>query len=172
MPRKKTKKLKIKKSALSRNKNTRIQSEPIMGENIPIVFAWVTTDFKKKPMMELYYAIAAFGAMAMIGWGIYSRSFITAATFIMMVIAIILALNEEPKKVAVKISEKGIDLNNIHYNFSEFRSFKISRADGSSILALKPRDNFSFFKRIDTENEPVNDLESFLGIYLEKEEGE
>ncbi|MBU3924941.1 hypothetical protein KJ854_03320 [Patescibacteria group bacterium] len=166
----KSKKLNEKKSAGGKNKKTQAQKEPAVFENMPIVFSWSTVDFLKKPLTEFYFIAAAVAAMAMIVWGLYNRNFVMVATFVTMVIVIILVLNEEPRKVEVKISEQGIDINNEHYNYSEFRSFKISLIDELPVLILKQRKSFSLIKTIHTENEPVNDLESFLGIYLEKEE--
>ncbi|MDP3057605.1 MAG: hypothetical protein Q8N37_03760 [bacterium] len=167
---KKTKNLKEKKSVSNKNEIIIAQEEPVAFENMPIIFSWTTMDFIKKPLTEFYFTAAAVGAMAMIGWGLYNRSFVMVVTFIMMVIVIILVLNEEPKKIEVVVSEKGIDVNNEHYNFSEFKSFKISHTDELPTLILKPRKSFSLFKNIYIKDEPVNDLESFLGIYLEKEE--
>lgn len=166
----KRKSKKISKKSFVGIEDKKIQEEPTVSENMPIIFSWTTVDFIRKPLTEISYTAAAVGAMAMIGWGIYNRSFIMVATFIMMVIVIILVLNDEPRKVEVKISEKGIDLNGEHYDYSEFRSFKIFTSDKMPILILKQRKSLSLIKTIYLENEPVNDLESFLGIYLEKEE--
>lgn len=170
MSKRKIKKLKKETVISGNNEKAQAQEEFIASENMPIVFSWATVDFMKKPLTEFYLTAAIFGAMAMIAWGLYSRSFITVVTFIMVAIVIILVLSEEPKKVEVKISEKGIDFNGEHYNYSEFKSFKISYMDEMPVLILKQRKTFSLIKNIYTENEPVNDLESFLGIYLEKEE--
>lgn len=151
------------------------QEEPVISvpaENVPIVFSWVTVDFIKSPVMEFYFTIAALASMGMIGWGIYDKNFLMVITFIMVVILIILALNEEPRKVAVRISERGIDLNSEHYDYNEFRSYKIVHEDGVLALMLKPRKSFTPFRSIYIVDQPVNDLEMFLGIYLEREEDE
>lgn len=166
----KSKKLNKKKSAGNGNKKINVREEPIVSENMPIVFSWVTVDFIRNSLTEFYFTAAVFGAMAMIVWGLYNRSFITVVTFIMMAVVIILVLNEEPKKVEARISEKGIDLAGEHYDYNQFRSFKISHADEMPVLILKQRKSFSLIKTIYLEDEPVNDIESFLGIYLEKEE--
>ncbi len=166
----KSKKLNEKKSAAGGNKKIKAEKEPVAFENMPIVFSWVTVDFIRKPLTEFYFIAAIFGAMAMIVWGLYNRSFVMVVTFITMAIVIILVLNEEPKKVEVKISEKGFDLAGEHYDYSQFKSFKISHADEMPVLILKQRKSLSLIKTIYLEDEPVNDLESFLGIYLEREE--
>lgn len=153
-----------------KNKKVQVQEEQIVDENTPIVFSWVTMDFIRKPLTEFYFIVAVVGAMAMVGWGVYNRNFVMVVTFIVMVVVIILVLNDEPKKIKVKISETGIDLNGEHYNYSDFKSFKISSADEMPVLTLRHRKSFSLIKTIYTEKEPVNDLEAFLGIYLEKEE--
>lgn len=147
-----------------------MREEPAGGENMPIVFSWSTMDFIKKPFTEFYFSAAVFGAMAMVAWGIYNRSFVTVITFIVLAAAVILILNEEPKKVDVKISENGIDINDEHFKFSEFRSFKITNADEMPALILKHRKSLSLIQTIYLENEPVNDLEIFLGLYIERDE--
>ncbi len=166
----KNKKLNKNKSIGVGNKKKQTPEESIAGENMPIVFSWTTVDFIRKPLTEFYYTVAVFGSMVMIVWGLYNRNFVMVVTFIMLVFVIILVLNEEPKKVTVKITEKGIDFNSEHYNFSDFRSYKIFSEDEMPVLILKHRKSFSLIKTIYLENEPVNDLETFLGIYLEKDE--
>jgi len=166
----KIKKSKEKKFVGGNIRKGKVQEEPAVFETMPIVFSWTTVDFVKKPLTEFYFTVAAVGAMAMIAWGIYSRSFITVVTFIMVVVLVILVLNEEPRKLDVIISEKGIDLNGEHYGYNEFKSFKISHMDEMPVLFLRQRKTLALFRSIYIEDEPINDLESFLGIYLEKEE--
>jgi hypothetical protein len=166
----KSKKINKKKITTGKSRKMQIQEEPIVSGNMPIVFSWVTVDFKSKSFNDFSYILAAIGAMAMIGWGVYDRNFVMVATFMAMVIVIILTLNDEPRKVNVIISENGIDLNEVHYSYNEFRSFKIANDGDVSMLTLKHRKSLSMVKTIYLEDEPINDLESFLGIYMEKEE--
>lgn len=159
-----------KNSADIQREKARVREESAASENMPIVFSWSTADFIRKPLTEFYFIAGTIGSMVMIGWGIYNRNFIMVVTFMMLVILIILVLNDEPKKVDVVISEKGVDLNGQHYNYNEFKSYKISFMDEMPVLTLKGRNTFSLFKTIYLENEPVNDLESFLGLFLARED--
>ncbi|MBU4338921.1 hypothetical protein KKD57_05195, partial [Patescibacteria group bacterium] len=116
----KTKKTNEKKLFVGRNKKNKIQEEPIVSENMPIIFSWSTVDYKSNSFTEFSFIAAAIGAMAMIGWGIYNGNFVMVMTFITMVVVIILVLNDKPRKVEVVISETGIDLNGEHFNYNAF----------------------------------------------------
>jgi hypothetical protein len=135
-----------------------------------IVFSWETVDIIKNPAADLYMAISVLASMGMIAWGIYTRSFMVVATFVILAAVIILTLNEEPKKMRVKISENGIDINGAHYGFSDFKSFDVSYSQDVPALNLNPKKPYLPATTIYIENEPEKDLEDFLEIYLPKEE--
>jgi hypothetical protein len=187
----KTKKETDKKNKDTAGKSFQADKHGVAGspENFRVVFSWETVDLIKNPASDLYLAVAVIASMGMVAWGIYSRSFTVVVTFIMLAVVIILALNEEPKRVKVKISESGIDLNGAHYNFDEFKSFSISyssfygagaagsQSDGLKgnkkdlpVLNLNPKKPYLPARTIYIENEPEEDMEEFLEIYLSKEE--
>jgi len=142
----------------------------ILQKKFGIVFSWETVDFIKTPAMQVYLTVAVIASMGMIVWGISTKSFIMVVTFILLGGVSILVLNEEPKKVKIKITEDGIDINDKHYEFKEFSSFKISYSGDMPILNLIKKRDYLITKSFYLEGEPMEDLENFLEIYLRKEE--
>ncbi len=149
----------------------------IAGNFSEVIFSWETTDFIKSPKMDFYLLAAIFGAIIMVVWGIYEKNFLTVVVFSLLAAVSILTINEEPRKIKVKISEHGIDFENKsekaakqHYEFSEFKTFWISHSGEIPVLNLKPKKPYLPVKIIYLENEPEKDLEDFLEIYLPKEE--
>lgn len=139
-------------------------------ENMHVVFSWETADIIKSPATDLYMAISVIASMGMIGWAIYTKSFMVAVTFAILAAVIILVLNEEPKKVKVRISENGADINGAHYDFGDFKSFSISYSQGLPSLNFNPKKPYLPAMAVYIEGEPEKDLEEFLEIYLPKEE--
>jgi len=143
---------------------------PETKEDFHIVFSWETSDIIKSPATDLYMAISVLASMGMIIWAIYTKSFMVAVTFAILAAVIILVLNEDPKKVKVRISESGIDINDAHYGFGDFRSFSVSYSQGLPSLNFNPKKPYLPATTVYIENEPEKDLEDFLEIYLPKEE--
>ncbi len=140
-----------------------------------VIFSWETADFIKNPRMDFYLLAAIFGAMIMIVWGINGSASggLTVVTFALLAAVSILALNDEPRKIKVKISEHGIDVickdnqsAKTHYEFGEFKSFWISYSAEMPVLNLKYKRPYLPVKIIYLEKEPVKDIEDFLEIYL------
>lgn len=142
-----------------------------------VIFSWKTADFIKNPRVDFYLLAAIFGAMIMIVWGIDAKNFLTVVTFALLAAVCVITLNETPRKIKVKISEHGIDIESkdnqgakTHYEFAEFKSFWISYPAEMPVLNLKHKKPYLPIKIIYLEKEPVKDIEDFLEIYLPKEE--
>ncbi len=143
---------------------------------LEVIFSWETVDFIKNPKMDFYLLSAIFGAIIMVVWGIYgsaSGGGLTVAVFALLAVVCILILNEAPRKIKVKISEHGIDIEGKdnqgakqRYEFGEFKSFWISYLDEMPVLNLKHKKPYLPVKIIYLEKEPVKDIEDFLEIYL------
>ncbi len=139
-------------------------------EKFNIVFSWKTVDFIKNPQTKLYFTAAVIGSMGMIIWGILSGSLTMIFLFIMIAVLSIIVLNEESQEISVRIDEKGVNLNNEHFNFKDFVSFKISQMHGLPLLSLYRKEKYLPAKMIYVQEEPVGDLRDFLEIYLPEEE--
>lgn len=145
-------------------------SEVMEMEKFNIVFSWETTNIIRNNITDLYMLIASVASVLMILWSLYTKNFIVVVTFMMLLAVIILMLSEEPKKVKVKVSESGIDINGVHHDFSEFKSFNISYHYDLPSLNLNLKKAYLPAQTVYIENEPEKDLEEFLEIYLPKEE--
>ncbi len=134
-----------------------------------IIFSWETVDFIKNPLTKLYLGVAVIGSMGMIIWGVSTGSVTMIFMFIMLAAVSIMVLNEDPQKIKIRIDEKGININDEHFDFKDFASFKISEMHGLPVLNLIRKEKYLPAKMIYVEEEPVNDLRDFLEIHLPEE---
>ncbi len=139
-------------------------------EKFEIVFSWKTVDFIKNPETKFYLSAAVIGSMGMIFWGILAGALTVVFMFIMIAVVSIVVLNEESLEIKVRIDEQGINLNNEHFDFKDFVSFKIAEMHGLPVLSLNRKEKYLPAKIIYVEEEPVDDLRNFLEIYLPEEE--
>ena len=139
-------------------------------DHFKIVFSWETVDFIKSPKTQLYIIAAVLGSMGMIVWGIMTKSFTMSLMFIMLAVVSIMVLNEPSQKIRVRVTEEGVDINDEHFNFSDFRSFTVTRMHDMEVLNLNRKEKYFPPKMVYIEDEPVGDLRDFLGIYLPEDQ--
>jgi len=109
---------------------------------------WTAPEFIKTNEEVLFYYASIVGSVLMIIWSFWQGSFITVATFAMVIIVIIFQMHRQPLDVECKIDLDGITMNLKLYRYNEIDSFEVIQGDENNILKFKLKNAFLPVKEI------------------------
>ncbi len=117
-----------------------------------------------------WYIFMSLGALLLLAYAIWTRNFLFAFLIILMAMILILAGNEEPKKVLVQIGDNGIVWDGKMYLFRDLDQFAIIyKPPYSKVLYLEHRNPIIPRLRIPLEDENPVDMRQHLKQYLRED---
>src|SRR3989338_9736958 len=109
-----------------------------------------------------YAGLFLFGAI-LIAWALYSNNIITTILFALMVLVIYISSHQNPEKIMVEISDKGVNLNGVFYPYQNLKHFWIIRDEDHSELTLETTSILNKHLPVQLDDEDPELIRTILG---------
>lgn len=93
--------------------------------NAQSIFVWEMPEHEHYPRSSTWYLTVSIIALASVVYGIWTSNYLFALIILICAVILILAGNEEPKKVLVQIGHNGIVVNGEFIEFDHLYNFSI-----------------------------------------------
>lgn len=90
-----------------------------------ILLEWMTPEFMPMHRSKLWYVIAGFVMLGIIGYAVYSESITMAVVFILLAGTFMMTNKQKPRMIKVKISNLGIEYDKQFYHYHNINAFWI-----------------------------------------------
>ncbi len=131
-----------------------------------VLLSWEAREFHHYEKTQNWYI--TLGVLVALGvtFAIFSKSFITAATFFMIGIIVVIYAQKKPGKATFTIYDRGIENNNKYYPFTQLKDFWIVyRPPEVATLNFQPQRGL-FEIKVELENQDPAHVRSILEQYL------
>ncbi|MDD3190397.1 MAG: hypothetical protein PHI66_01755 [Candidatus Pacebacteria bacterium] len=102
---------------------------------------WRERDFFRSSEEKYLYYASAFLSFIAIVWNIKSESWISALTFLLLLVVVIFELKEETKETEYEINIDGISIGGRLYRFAEIGSFEIVKKGELDVVKLQMKNS-------------------------------
>ncbi len=133
-------------------------------------FTWEAPSRIRYERGPRWYVFMSLGALLLLSYAIWERNFLFAFLILLMAIILILAGNEEPRKVLVQVGDNGVVWDGKMYLFQDFDQFAIVyKPPYAKVLYLDHRNSIIPRMRIPLEEENPVELREHLKQYLRED---
>ncbi|MFA6897090.1 MAG: hypothetical protein WCQ96_02290 [Patescibacteria group bacterium] len=176
-----TKGLRNKKN-LMQGENEEIKNEEEMKEKIEheeeeitngeekSFIKWKGKSFLRREGEKFFYQVSLVASIMVFLWSVADGSRLSAITFFMLAVIIILELKDVPRDVDYEINIDGILIDGKLYRFDEIQSFEIAKKGEFDIVKLQLRSTLFPTREIHlAEGQDLVYIETLLEYFLPKE---
>lgn len=146
------------------------------GINAPVdknidEFSWTASEFVAHQKSAGWYGLLAISA-ALLAVALYiiTRDIVSSGFVIFGSIVFGYYAARQPKDQAYRLSNKGIDIGNKHFNYESFRSFSIIEEGNSLSIVLMPLKRFAPLRAMYFDPKQEDQIASILTLRLPFEE--
>ena len=137
--------------------------------------SWEAREFAEYKKSGLWYMVLLAVGILLLGYALWQKDYLMFATFLILLIATYLFARRKPKTIRVKLTGKGISLDENEYPYSMIKTFWI-RYNPPEIKTLNFETSQLLNKEliVQIEDANPNEIREFLDEYItedfEKEE--
>ena len=89
------------------------------------VFVWETPEFEERPRTSRWYLVVSLVALACVVYGVLTGNYLFALIIVVSAVVLILAENEEPRKILIQVGHNGIVVDGRFTTFDKLNNFSI-----------------------------------------------
>ncbi|MCK5084250.1 MAG: hypothetical protein KAQ64_01170 [Candidatus Pacebacteria bacterium] len=131
---------------------------------------WIAPEhIKTRQDMIIYYASAILSVFSII-WFFRQGSFIVVATFLVLLIVIVLHIYQDSRDIEIKINLDGIGFGGIFYLYKDIESFEVVEGEYFNVLKFKLKSSFLPVKEIQIIGQDPRYIRAVLEHFLPEEE--
>lgn len=143
------------------------------GEEEKTFIKWTGKNFVRPEGQTFFYEVSLVASVVVILWSLIDRSWLSALTFLSLVVMIVVELKDVPKDVEYEISIDGILIDGKLYKFDDIRSFGFTKREGVDIVKLQLHNSIFPTRELHlAEWQDLVYIETLLAYFLPKEEPE
>lgn len=131
---------------------------------------WTAPEFIKTKEETLFYYASAVLSFFMVVWSLLQQSFVTVATFALLIVVIIFHIKHEPRDIEYKIDLDGITKNGKLYRYDNIESFEVVQGENVNILKFKLKNSILPSKEIYLADQDPYYIHAALEYFLPEEE--
>jgi len=113
------------------------KEKEVAQEPVTHLAKWTTLEYIKTKDETLFYYLSIAGSIFMVISAMLAGNFVTAITFLLLIMVIMMQLHHEPREIECKIDLDGITTAGKLYRYDAIESFEISQKNGLNILKFK-----------------------------------
>jgi hypothetical protein len=98
---------------------------PLSNQNQPKELSWQAPEFAEYQKHPLWFIAFGIFTALLVLFGIYTKSWSTAVTFLMFGIIGVIFAAQKPKTVQIKLTGNGVQINSTFYNYKVIKKFWI-----------------------------------------------
>ncbi len=133
-----------------------------------VFFSWDFPEFIKHQRGILWYLAAFLAVIGLLVFSLVSENFLFAVIIILSAIIVIYISRKNPRIINIKITDKGIVIENNFYPYSEIKNFWIINEPEARRLYIEFRSAFIPRLSIPYQDQDPNELREYLLLYLEE----
>lgn len=147
------------------------QKEAKVAEEQERHFArWTERDFLRTEEEKLFYKLAFVGGILAMLWAIKDESWLSAITFLTLLVVVVFELKSEQRQVEYEINIDGISIDGRLYRFDEVKSFDLMERGGEKIVRFQlKRSVFPTKDMILGSGQDADFIEALLEYFLPRE---
>lgn len=131
---------------------------------------WTERDFLRTEEEKLFYKLAFVGGILAMLWAIKDESWLSAITFLTLLVVVVFELKSEQRQVEYEINIDGISIDGRLYRFDEVKSFDLMERGGEKIVHFQlKRSVFPTKDMILGSGQDVDFIEALLEYFLPRE---
>jgi len=130
---------------------------------------WTAPEFIKTREEALFYYASAVLSFFMIIWSLLQQSFVTVATFALLIVVIVFHIKHEPRNIEYKIDLDGITKDGKLYKYNDIESFEIVQGENANILKFKLKNSILPSKEICLADQNSYYIHAALEYFLPEE---
>ena len=134
------------------------------------IMFWETIEHTHTKKTSDWYWIVSIIALIIIFASVYFENYTFAAVMLFAVVVLFMQADRDPEKLKIGMDDQGVYINKTHYPYDSLDSFYIEDTFGTPRILIKSHKLFMplivipFGDAVDRD-----DLEHFLGYYIDKE---
>lgn len=146
------------------------EEEEVMDGEEKSFIKWTGKSFLRREGERFFYQVSLVASIIVFLWAVADGSRLSAITFFMLAVIIILELKDVPRDVDYEISIDGILIDGKLYRFDEIQSFEIAKKGEFDIVKLQLHSTLFPTREIHlAEGQDLVYIETLLEYFLPKE---
>lgn len=134
------------------------------------VFVWEAPAWERHERRPSWYLWMGLVALGLVGYAVFTANYLFAFIVLLLAIILVLAGNENPKKILVQIGHNGIVVGGEIYPFSEVNNFAIVyQPPNVKVLYVQPKSIVRPRLRISLEEEDPVGIRGHLKRYVNED---
>ncbi|MFA7170846.1 MAG: hypothetical protein WC180_02545 [Candidatus Paceibacterota bacterium] len=143
------------------------------GEEEKTFIKWTGKNFVRPEGQTFFYEVSLVASVITFLWSAIGQNWLTALTFLALVVMIVIELKDVPRDVEYEINIDGILIDGKLYRFDNIHSFELTKNGDFDIVKLQLHDSIFPTRELHlTEGQDVVYIETLLAYFLPKEKQE